>query len=270
MLILLAAAYWYLVWHRLLAYLRYFQQEGYEHLRFLRWVHLRSLTDPALWLALVAGLIAASAPLAAALVFMVGALLLVLAQPDPRRTGKIPLKLTWRATRVLAAAFALASAVWVVLVLAPAAEPVRAAAAASAALLAAAPLLLIAANACLMPYERHVQRGYEAEARERVAQVQPFIIGITGSYGKSSTKAILAHILQYKAPTLAAFGSINTLMGLTRHIREELVIGHKFMVVEMGAFRTGSIRGLCRLTPHSAALITAVGDMHLERFGSID
>jgi UDP-N-acetylmuramoyl-tripeptide--D-alanyl-D-alanine ligase len=42
------------------------------------------------------------------------------------------------------------------------------------------------------------------------------------------------------------------------------------MVVEMGAFTTGSIRRLCQLTPPSAGLITAVGDMHLERFGSLD
>ena len=42
--------------------------------------------------------------------------------------------------------------------------------------------------------------------------------------------------------TLAASGSINTLMGITRHIREELVFGHEYMIVEMGAFKTGSIR----------------------------
>jgi UDP-N-acetylmuramoyl-tripeptide--D-alanyl-D-alanine ligase len=59
-------------------------------------------------------------------------------------------------------------------------------------------------------------------------------------------------------------------MGVTRHIREDLVVGHRFMVVEMGAFKTGSIRRLCELTPPSAGLITAVGDMHLERFGSTE
>jgi UDP-N-acetylmuramoyl-tripeptide--D-alanyl-D-alanine ligase len=42
------------------------------------------------------------------------------------------------------------------------------------------------------------------------------------------------------------------------------------MVVEMGAFQVGSIRRLCQLTPPSAGLVTAVGDMHLERFGSTD
>jgi UDP-N-acetylmuramoyl-tripeptide--D-alanyl-D-alanine ligase len=81
---------------------------------------------------------------------------------------------------------------------------------------------------------------------------------------------MLAHILQFHAPTLAATGSINTLMGITRHIREELVGGHRFMVVEMGAFQRGSIRRLCQLTPPAAGLVTAVGDMHLERFGSTD
>src|SRR6185436_6604761 len=111
---------------------------------------------------------------------------------------------------------------------------------------------------------------YEADARRRIADVHPFIVGITGSYGKSSTKAMLGHILQFHAPTLAASGSINTLMGVTRHIREDLVFGHKFMMVEMGAFKRGSIRRLCQLTPPSAAIITAVGDMHLERFGSTD
>jgi len=59
-------------------------------------------------------------------------------------------------------------------------------------------------------------------------------------------------------------------MGVTRHIREELVFGHQFMVVEMGAFKTGSIQRLCQLTPPAAGIITAVGDMHLERFGSAD
>ena len=51
----LAAAHTYLIWRRQLAYLRYFQQEGYEHRRFLRWANVRPLTDPAFWLALGSG-----------------------------------------------------------------------------------------------------------------------------------------------------------------------------------------------------------------------
>jgi UDP-N-acetylmuramoyl-tripeptide--D-alanyl-D-alanine ligase len=269
-LLLIAVPFGYLVWRRLLAYLRYFQQEGYEHLRFIRWVKLRSLFDPAFWVSVAGGLLVARFPLTAVVCFGAVTMLLAILQPDPRRSGKITLNLTWRATRVLAVASVLAVTLWAAVLGAYPDSEVRAAFLASAVVTALAPLVLIMANACLAPYERHVQRTYEADAARRVREIRPLIIGITGSYGKSSTKAILAHILQFAGPTLAASGSINTLMGVTRHIREELVFGHQFMVVEMGAFKTGSIRRICQLTPPAAGIITAVGDMHLERFGSAD
>ena len=267
---LIAVAHTVLAWRRLLAYLRYFQQEGYEYVRFLRWANVRSLTDPGFWLATGCAFLAFQAPRTAASIFCAFALLLAVGQPDPRRSGKIPLRLTWRATRVLTVAVIFGSAFWVLLTSMYVDRDLQAPLIASSVLIAMLPLVLIAANACLAPYERQTQRSYEADARRRVAEIAPVIIGITGSYGKSSSKAMLAHILQFHAPTLAASGSINTLMGVTRHIREELVHGHEFMVVEMGAFARGSIRRLCELTPPSAGLITAVGDMHLERFGSTD
>lgn len=264
-----AAAHLWLAWRRLLAYLRYFQQEGYEAVRFLRWTGIRPLTDPALWLSAGSVWLAGRAPTSAVAAFTAGALLLAWLQPDPRRSGKIPLRLTWRATRVSMVAAVLsfgfyAIAVW----MAP--STVRGMFLASATIFLATPLALVAANALLDPYERSVQRAYEADAVRRLQTVAPIVIGITGSYGKSSTKAMLAHILQFKEPTLAAPGSINTLMGITRHLREHLVRGHRYLIVEMGAFAVGSIRRLCELTPPSAALVTAVGDMHLERFGSLD
>jgi UDP-N-acetylmuramoyl-tripeptide--D-alanyl-D-alanine ligase len=265
-----AAAHAILAWHRTLAYLRYFQQEGYDAARFLKWVHVRPVTDPALWLSLFCVWLANSAPLRSAALFMVGAVVLAAVQPDPRRAGKILLRLTWRATRVLAVATGLMSVLWLVLAWVYRDPTFPGVFSASALVFATVPVLLVAANAGLSPYETAVQRQYEADAVQCLKRVAPFIVGITGSYGKSSTKAMLAHILQFKDPTLAASGSVNTLMGVTRHIRENLVPGHRFMVVEMGAFHTGSIRRLCQLTPPSAGIITAVGDMHLERFGSTD
>jgi UDP-N-acetylmuramoyl-tripeptide--D-alanyl-D-alanine ligase len=267
---IVTAAQTFLTWRRVLGYLRYFQQEGYEHLRFLRWANVRSLTDPAFWLAVVTAFLFLWAPTTALVLFVAGALILGAGQPDPRRSGKVLLKLTWRATRVLTVAMVFALSAWIIVTSFYADTGLRAPLIAAAVLFAFMPLVLIAANLALAPYERAVQRGYEAEAVARVAEVHPFIVGITGSYGKSSTKAMLAHILQFDGPTLAASGSINTLMGITRHIREELVFGHRYMVVEMGAFKTGSIRRLCQLTPPSAGLVTAVGDMHLERFGSLE
>ncbi len=266
----LSAGLGFLVWRRLLAYLRYFQQEGYEHLRFLRWTNVRSLTDPAFWLSILTAVLALRAPRTACVLFLFGAIALGRVQPDPRHSGKIRLKLTWRAKRVLAVASLLSAVAWVILVGVYSPQNLRAPLIAASVLFAALPLIIVWANGCLNPYERYVQATYEAEAVKRIADVHPFVVGITGSYGKSSSKAMLAHLLALRAPTLAASGSINTLMGITRHIREELVFGHAFMVVEMGAFRRGSIKRLCQLTPPSAGLITAVGDMHLERFGSTD
>lgn len=267
---LLAVAQLYLTWRRTLGYLRYFQQEGYEHLRFLRWANVRPFTDPAFWLAVATAFLALWFPRLSASLYGGGAVLFAVLQPDPRRSGKIPLRLTWRAWRVLSLSQIVAFVTWIVLTNLFVRADLQAPLLGAAFLLALVPLVMITANAMLIPYEQQTQRGYEAAAVRQLAVVKPQVIGITGSYGKSSSKSMLAHMLQFEAPTLAASGSINTLMGVTRHVREELVRGHKYMVVEMGAFKTGSIKRLCQLTPPSAGLITAVGDMHLERFGSTD
>ena len=265
---LLAASQSWLAWHRLLAYLRYFQQEAYEPLRFLRWARVRSLGDPAAYAAVAGFLIAIRHPYLAALFFAAATMIVGFAQPDPITTGKIRLNLTPRARRVLIGAIALASVSWLLLTFAIDLPDLRSAYVASIAAFVLMPAILLASNGLLVPFERAIQRRYEMEAVARVRETDPFVIGITGSYGKSSSKAILAHILRLHAPTLSATGSINTLMGITRHIRDELVPATAFMVVEMGAFRVGSIRRLCGLTPPNAGLITAVGDMHMERFGS--
>ena len=267
---ILSAAYAYLAWRRLLGYLRYFQQEGYEQLRFLRWANVRSLTDPAFWLSIASAFLYLFDPFLAVVLFTVGAVVLGFVQPDPRHSGKIPLRMTWRARRVLTAAFVFALAGFVLVTRFYIDAEVRAPLIAASMLFVLLPLALILANAVLAPYERQAQRAFYADAVAQLARVHPFVVGITGSYGKSSSKAMLAHILQFHAPTLAASGSINTVMGVTRHIREDLVPGHRFMVVEMGAYAVGSIKRLCALTPPSAGLITAVGDMHLERFGSTE
>src|SRR5580765_6423388 len=111
---IVAAAQTFLTARRVLGYLRYFQQEGYESLRFLRWVNVRSLTDPAFWLSIATAFLFLWAPTAAVVGFVAGALILGIGQPDPRRSGKVLLKLTWRATRVLTVAMVFAMSAWVI------------------------------------------------------------------------------------------------------------------------------------------------------------
>lgn len=132
------------------------------------------------------------------------------------------------------------------------------------------PFLIVGANKLLEPYEERVKAGFRAEAVEKFNDLAPKVVAITGSFGKTSTKHILAHILEAAAPTLATPGSVNTEMGITRVIRERLTRDHQFFIVEMGAYGPGSIARLCMLTPPDVALITAVGAAHYERFKTIE
>lgn len=131
------------------------------------------------------------------------------------------------------------------------------------------PFLIITANKLLEPFEERVKAKFRAEAVEKFNALSPTVIAITGSFGKTSTKHILAHILEAAAPTLATPGSVNTEMGITRVIREKLTPDHQFFIVEMGAYGPGSIARLCRLTPPNVSLITAVGAAHYERFKTL-
>ncbi len=120
----------------------------------------------------------------------------------------------------------------------------------------------------LMPQEMMAQKGYLADARRILGEVRPLIIGVTGSYGKTSTKELLAAMLADRYNVFRPPGSYNTLMGVTRAIREGLRPYHEAFVVEMGAYREGSITKLCDLTHPMHGIITTIGVQHLERFGS--
>lgn len=128
------------------------------------------------------------------------------------------------------------------------------------------PFLLILSNIILYPLEMRIQNKLKKEAVEKLKKYQPTVIGITGSYGKTSTKYILAHILSSNMSVLYTPGSVNTEMGITRIIREKLLPEHKFFIVEMGAYFKGSIEKLCNLTNPKHGIITSIGQAHYQHF----
>lgn len=134
----------------------------------------------------------------------------------------------------------------------------------------AVPFLLVLGNLTLQPYEEIIQHRFWNEANKKLLDLSPTVIGITGSFGKTSVKHILAHILSAAAPTLATPGSVNTPMGISRIIREQLDERIKYFIVEMGAYGPGSIARLCKLAPPHHGIITAVGHAHYERFKSLE
>ncbi len=132
------------------------------------------------------------------------------------------------------------------------------------------PYVLMFVNFALSPFEALIQKKYWDEARHKIHALKPTIIGITGSFGKTSIKHILGHILSTKYETLLTPGSVNTAMGITRIVREQLLPEHKYFIVEMGAYGVGSIRSLCDLAPPDYGILSSIGHAHYERFGSLD
>ncbi len=265
---------------RSLRYLQFFQQEEYNSSRFVNWwFEKRAFDTRGSLVALVVGglgLAVAENFLATLGLCIVGGLVLVAAswtEDDPRKVGKIKLNMTDRLTAIYQLSIGLYAAVvvgilWLITALGYGVAPILWLA--SVTLIQSAPVWLMLANAILWPNESKKQQAFLSEAKEILADYDPYVIGITGSYGKTSTKAILGSLLEAIEPTFWTPGSINTEMGITRQIRENLKRQQRLAIIEMGAYQIGSVAKLCRLTPPDAGLVTAVGVMHLERFGGIE
>jgi UDP-N-acetylmuramoyl-tripeptide--D-alanyl-D-alanine ligase len=133
----------------------------------------------------------------------------------------------------------------------------------------AAMALIAAANVLNAPVEARVRRGFLRQARDRLDRFHPLVLAVAGSYGKTSTKHILAHMLGQYGPTLATPKSFNTLMGVSRTVNEVLEESHRTFIVEMDAYAPGEIASICALVRPQHALLTSVGPQHLERFGTV-
>ena len=123
----------------------------------------------------------------------------------------------------------------------------------------------------LMPVEKCINRKYWNDAA-RILNGMPDlkIIGITGSYGKTSTKHFLERILSEKYDVLITPGSYNTTMGVIRTVRELLKPYNNVFICEMGAKQKGDIKEICNLVHPEIGIVTAVGPMHLETFKNIE
>ncbi|CAN5588435.1 UDP-N-acetylmuramoyl-tripeptide--D-alanyl-D-alanine ligase [soil metagenome] len=222
--------------------LHVFQLEGYKRASFLEWCkrHPRR----ALWLA---------------------------ATPQ-----KKPLVMTGRARRTLVASLALFVVASLVLpglahlFLGGWPADVGTWAVVTALLVVGSPLLLSAADVLLTPAQSAINRRFTNRAQARLMQVDPVVVGITGSFGKTSTRAAVEGLIAPTKKVIATPGSFNTPLGVVRTINERLDEHHRFFVVEMGARHPGDIAELCRLVSPQIGVLTAIGSAHLETFGSLE
>jgi len=141
----------------------------------------------------------------------------------------------------------------------------------AAILLLLVPLFVPLANLLNAPIEKAVANWYVNDAKRILAQHKNLVvIGITGSYGKTSTKNFLYGMLSAQYNTLMTPESYNTTMGVVRTIRERLKPSHEVFIVEMGAKGLGEIKEICDIVHPQYGLLTSVGEQHLESFGSIE
>ena len=108
-------------------------------------------------------------------------------------------------------------------------------------------------------------------AKKKIANCKDLkVIGITGSYGKTSTKEILSAILSENFSVLKTQEYQNTDIGVANTILRKLNTSHEVFVVEMGAYKQGEIKGISEIVHPEIGVITGISQQHLELFGSIE
>lgn len=206
------------------------------------------------------------------LIFMVFSILFVVL--TRREKEKVPIKFTARMIRLYAVTFiiyfALGICLWLLahvfdgMMFAP-----------QYALLTLMPLLapwvVALSHYLILPLETLNNYSYKVRAKNRLASMPEMIrIGITGSYGKTTAKVMLAKMLEKKYRVSYSQKSYNTPMGICKVINNFLPDDAQVFIAEMGARYVGDIEELTKIVEPNYGLITAIGNQHLETFGSIE
>lgn len=130
--------------------------------------------------------------------------------------------------------------------------------------------ICIIVNLINSPIEYLIRKKYIKEAKNILSNMPNLIvIGVTGSFGKTSVKNFLVKTLSTKYEVLTTPKNYNTTMGVVKTIRENLKATHQIFVCEMGATKPGDIKEICDIVKPKIGVITAIGPQHLESFKNI-
>ena len=128
--------------------------------------------------------------------------------------------------------------------------------------------VVMVANVINKPIEKCVYLYYRLKAKSKLKRMNIPVVGITGSYGKTSSKNIINDILNIKLNSFASPKSFNTPYGLINSINNYLDKFNDIFIAEMGAFKIGDIKQNCKIVKPKYGIITTIGEAHLESFGS--
>ena len=132
------------------------------------------------------------------------------------------------------------------------------------------PLVVRLAFIIISPLEKHIQNKYFQKAVKKLDECQNLMkIGITGSYGKTSVKNIMATILSESFEVVASPFSYNTPMGLAKSVNEITDITQVF-IMEIGARKIGDVAKIAKALKPQVGVITGIAGQHLKTFGSVE
>lgn len=132
-------------------------------------------------------------------------------------------------------------------------------------------IIIYLANIVNKPIEKIVYYSYKTKASKKLNSLSNLeVVGITGSYGKTSSKNILNTILTEHFNSITTPKNFNTEYGLMITINNYIDKFNDIFVAEMGAFTTGRIKKLCDFVKPKYGILTKIGTAHLETFGSIE
>ncbi len=133
------------------------------------------------------------------------------------------------------------------------------------------PFLIVLVNGINHPIERGIDQYYINDAARILREMPGLrIIGVTGSYGKTSVKYFLSTLLSAQYQVLCTPGNYNTTLGVVRTIREKMKPFHEIFICEMGAREVGDIKEICDLVHPDHGIITSIGPQHLQSFHTME
>jgi UDP-N-acetylmuramoyl-tripeptide--D-alanyl-D-alanine ligase len=133
------------------------------------------------------------------------------------------------------------------------------------------PIIMYFSTSIMKPVEERINMGFYVDAQNKIKDREDLkVIGITGSFGKTSTKVIISTIISENFNVLRTPESFNTPMGLSKVINNDLTNEHEVFVAELGAKVIGEIRETAQLVQPNIGVLTSIGPCHIETFKNID
>lgn len=121
-----------------------------------------------------------------------------------------------------------------------------------------------------LPIVNKIKRKEIEKAKSLLEKFNPIVIGVTGSYGKTTTKDFIGHLLSKKYKTEKNIGSQNTEFGIIRNIINNVKRNTEYLVLEIGAYKKGEIKSISDIVKPQIGVITGIEGQHLELFGSMN